>query len=301
MKQIKPGIYFLAACAVLIFSNCRKPHDIKTPTVDPNIVNAMYPARMSFYDGSQSAYPRVYTYTYDKDNHLTRYGKDSLVVWDINAHQVSSTVFDYPNSISAFTYSYGLVAIDKTPGAVDIYTGLPTQVSIDFFYKDLHFGTTRSNASGLWQFELAGGHIMKALTSDGGGRNYNYSYDKDGNLSGMTFVSLTGPRAGAEYYRFTVKSLDDKSSPFSSVKGYGTISYPQSYFIDYAQAFCKKNPIQIVGERYDETKNAFVIDEQDDFTYQYNDKGYPTQIVVSMTYFEATTTHYTRTYNYTYK
>ena len=303
MKRfIKTTIYLSAACTVFLFSSCRKVSNIQQPPlVDPNIVNAMYPAVQSFYDGGQSAYPTVYNYQYDKDNQLIKYGRDKDLIREINAHGVAETSYD--NSLGIITtisYAYSLVG--QTNTAVNIYTTLPNQVTSTYFYKYIKTGVTRSELGGVWQFESStNGLPSKEITADSGGRNYVFSYDDNGNLKEIDFVTLTGSRAGAVYGKLKVTSLDNKPSPFSQVKGYFACSYPQGYAWNYALALCKNNPIQMTNERYDPTKNAFVMDEKDDFTYVYNSNGYPTQITVSTTYYNATTTYYTKTFNYTYK
>ena len=54
----------------------------------------------------------------------------------------------------------------------------------------------------------------------------------------------------------------------------------------------------MTNERYDPTKNAFVMDEKDDFTYVYDSNGYPIQIIVNTTYYNAVTTYYTKVFNH---
>jgi YD repeat-containing protein len=250
----------------------------------------------------------TYNYEYDKENHLTKYYRDNIISYNIGTNQVDQVVTDYifyqgatvPFSTSGYSFVYTLVGQPNT--SVNLYTTAPTQVTYTYYYKNDISGETTSKPGGQLQFyNNKDGLPTKIITSDGGGKNTNLTYDDNGNLKLIEFVNLSGPRVGAVYGRLTVKSLDDKSSPFSGVKGYPTISYPQGYPQDYALAYCKNNPKQIISESYDVSKNAFVVYQQDDFTYTYNDKGYPTQIVVNTTYINAVTTHNTRTYNYTYK
>ena len=96
--------------------------------------------------------------------------------------------------------------------------------------------------------------------------------------------------------------VDDHPSPFSAVKGYNVISYPQQFVSDYALAFCKNNPIQIIYKQFDYDKGDLETTEQDDFTYTYNDQGYPATIAVKVTSFATSgTTAITKNYTYTYK
>lgn len=306
MKRfIKTTIYLFAACTVFLLSNCKKVSDIpQPPLVDSNIVNAMYPAVQSFYDGSQSAYPTVYSYQYDKDNQLIKYGQDNLYTREISANAVAESTYDLGLDIVA-TMNYAFSMVGQTNTAVNIYTASPNQVGMTLISKNLKTGVTWSEPAVFWQFEYNNkGQLLREITSGDRGVNYDFSYDDNGNFKEIDDVKLTGPRAGAVYSKLKVISLDNKPSPFSHVKGYWAALWPQGHAEDFAGAFCKNNPIQMTNERYDPTKNAFVMDEKDDFTYMYNDKGYPTQITVNTTYYNAiatTTTHYTRTYNYTYK
>lgn len=301
----------MAAFATSLLSNCqKKTGDLKpSPPVDSAIVNALYPVTQSFYDGNQSSYPYRNKLEYDKDNYLVKIDRDSTVFYNIGNNQVDQIVNQYNTNNSGksvlsgtYTTSYVYTMVGLPNTSVNIYNSAPTQVTYTYFNKNQLTGVTQSTPGGQWQFENnKDGLPVKQISADGVGFNYNFTYDDKGNLKKVEFVHLSGPRANALYERLSVTSLDDKPSPFSSVKGYWPISYPQGYNWDYALAFCKNNPNQTITELYDATKNAFVLYEQDDYSYIYNDKGYPTQITINTTYFTAVTTHYVRTYNYTYK
>jgi hypothetical protein len=307
---IRSAAWLLALCVTLFLTNCQKKvTDLKPPPpVDSAIVNAMYPATRAYYDGN-TAYPTIFKYEYDKNNHLTKYGRDSSDMRFIGTNQVDETLYYYDQapsgkidlaSVSVISYLFTLVGTPNT--SVNFNNTAPTQVTYSYFDKNVKTGVTQSRPGGEWQFlNNKAGLPVKAITSDGGGRNYNFNYYSDGNLKTIEFVDLSGPRAGALYYRLTFTTLDDKPSPFSNIKNYWAISYPQAYPWDFALAYCKNNPVQVNGERYDINKGAFVPDEKDDFRYEYNDKGYPTKITVFITYYRATTTNFSRTYNYTYK
>ncbi|MDR3697871.1 hypothetical protein [Mucilaginibacter sp.] len=303
--SIKSTVYLLATCSILLLGNCKKNlGSLKPPpTVDSAIVNAMYPASVTTYPGETK-------YEYDKDNHLVNYSRDSTVIVNIGANQVDQNVNEYTTNsngqsvlyhVSTTSFVYNMVGQPNT--SVNIYNTAPTQVTYTYFDKDIKSGITQSRPGGQLQFENnKDGLPVKEISSDGGGYNYDFTYDSNGNMQKVEFVHLSGPRAGAVYGRVTITSLDDKHSPFSAVKGYWVASFPQSYQSDYALAFCKNNPKQIISESYDTTKGAFVVYQQDDFSYVYNDKGYPTQIIINTTYYNATTTQgVVTTYNYTYK
>jgi len=303
MKQMhNSGIYIFMAIIALTLSlnSCqKKPSDIKTPLVVG--ADDMYPATKSFYDQGNGAYPTVFTYTYDKNNKLTRFGKDSVLIREINDHGVLETTYDLPLWIFQTGYTYSTVN-GTADTAVSLYTGSPNQVAIVSASKDLKSGVAKSSPSGLWNiFYNKTGLELKDVTSDGGGRNYNYSYDANGNLSEIDFVSLSGPRSGAVYSRLKVTSVDDKHSPFSAVVGYRFAAWPAAYPSDYATAYCKNNPKEITVDEYDADKNTLVPYEKDEFAYVYNDKGYPTTITVTKTYFTGAGSTYVKTFNYTYK
>jgi hypothetical protein len=305
-RSIRTLVFVFGGCTTLLLSNCQKKvTDLKpTPPVDSAIVNAMYPVTQS---KNEIAAAYTYKYEYDRDNNLVKYSRtDDVVTYNIGTNQVDINVNEYASSnhqlihMSTTSFVYTLAGDPNT--AVNFFNTAPTQVKYTYFDKDVPSGVTSSRPGGLIQFEnTKDGLPLKMISADGGGYNYNYNYDDKKNLVKAEFVHLSGPRVGAVYERISFTSFDDKPSPFSAVKGYWEASYPQGYTWEYALAFCKNNPKQIITELYDVTKSAFVKNQQDDLTYVYNDKGYPTQITINTTYFNATVTHYLTTYNYTYK
>jgi hypothetical protein len=294
-------IYFFGLTLVAFISACGKPNN--TPPKQPTSgTDTLRPVSVSYYDGGNSAYPTVMTYKYDKANHLIQYGVGDVLVYAVGPHGVVETDFDSSTSnIFTTSYLYSLTSI-QTDAPVDIYNAAPNQVKIGLTVKNTISGTTTSEDIGLWQFETTKeGLPLKEITSDNGGRNFNFAYDASGNLSTVSFVNLSGTRAGAVYSVLKMGTMDDKHSPFSGVQGYPVISYPQQFDEDYALAFCKNNPKQIVVTSYDYDTNALKLYETDDFVYTYNDKGYPTTIVETMTYASGSPNVFTRTYNYTYQ
>lgn len=295
-------VYAFAGCTVLLLSNCQKKN-INPKPVDSNKVYAMYPISQSKSDGTNTY---TYNYEYDKDNNLVKYARtDNVVTYNIGTNQVDINVNEYNSSrvlvhMSTTSFVYNLVGLPDKP--VNIYKTAPTQVTYTYIDKDVASGVSKTSPGGQWQFENnKDGLPFKSITADGGGFNYNYHYDDKGNLATSEFVRLSGIRAGELYQRITFSSFDDKPSPFSAVRSYWVASYPQGYTPEYALAYCKNNPKQIVTEIYDQVKNAFVKYQQDDLTYVYNGKGYPTQITINTSYFTGLNTHYVTTYNYSYK
>lgn len=303
---IKPLVYVIGICTTLLLSNCQKkdtgPKPI--PPVDSTKVQAMYPATQTKSNGGV-AY--TYKYEYDKGNNLVKYSRtDNVVTYNISSSQVDIHVNEYASSNQALIHTsttsfvYNLAGLPDSP--VNIYTTAPTQVTWTYFDKDEPNGPVKSRPGDLWQFlNNQDGLPVNAITADGGGFRYDYTYNDKGNLAYAGFVRLSGIRVGEMYERISFTSFDDKHSPFSAIKAYWEASYPQGATWEYALAYCKNNPKQILTEIYDVTKNGFVKYQQDDLTYVYNDKGYPMQITINTTYFNATSTHYTTTYNYTYK
>jgi hypothetical protein len=303
MKKInKSGVFVIAAYIVLSLSNCKKVKDIEQPPLlNPDIVNAMYPVVQSYSEGSQSY---LFNYEYDKDNHLVKYSRGNVVDWNISPNQVDVTTNQYSSSsqqlvhTSTTSYVYTLAGIPNT--SVNLYESAPTLMTYSAVDKYLTTGTTNSSAPRTVQFaNNKDGLPVKVADSPDHGSTY--TYDDKKNLVKIEFVRTSGARANPIYVRLTFSSFDDKPSPFSSVKGYWPISFPQAYNWHYALALCKNNPKQSVTEVFDESKNAFVTSEINDYTYTYNDKGYPTDISINTTYYGGVTTHNLGFYHYNYK
>ncbi|SDH18608.1 hypothetical protein [Mucilaginibacter gossypii] len=304
-KIIKTLVYALAGCTILSLSNCQKKNINPKPVspVDSNHVQVMYPLSQSKNDGTNTY---VYKYAYDKDNNLVKYARtDNVVTCNVGTSQVDLNVNEYNSfkelvHVSTTSFLYNLVGLPDKP--VNIYKTAPTQVTYTYIDKDVASGVSKTKPGGLWQFENnKDGLPLKSITADGGGFNYNYRYDNKGNLATAEFVRLSGVRVGEMYQRVTFTGFDDKPSPFSAIRYYWVASYPQGYTPEFALAYCKNNPKQIVTEIYDQLKNALVKYQQDDLTYVYNDKGYPTQITINTSYFTGLNTHYVTTYNYSYQ
>ncbi len=302
MKRVMQSGLLLMAGAIFLFStsSCKKEAKPCNPGGGDTLVpiQARIPIELSFYDGTASAYPTVYKFQYDQNNLLTHWGTDS-VYSNIFAHGVSEVVFDWPY-ISGFNYTYRIA--NSLDTSVSLYDGQPSELDIVFASKDRFYGITNSTPEAPYFFEYgANGLLVKSITNGGDGLNVNQSYDDKGNLKEIDYVRVNGVRAGNFFSKLTVTGYDDKFSPFIAVKGWKWASWPQGYAWQYATAFCNNNPTQITVVDWDDDSNSFKPYSVDDFTYTYNDDGFPTTIVDNTTYTTATTTHYTRTFNYTYK
>ena len=241
--------------------------------------------------------PITAQYTYDSDNNLTGYGSEGNYEIAVDAHTVTQSFFTSEFD-DVDTYSY--TGPSNTP--VDIYTDIPTQMSISMYTKDNNAGTSLTIPGKLWAFQGGNNLITKMFTSDQGGENIDFTYDANSNFKTISFTNLSGVQAGKVVVMMAVNGVDNHPSPFSSVKGYNVISYPQAFVSDYAQAFCKNNPTQIIYKRFDYDKGDLETSEQDDFTYLYNAQGYPTSIAVKVTNFVAAgNTSFNKNYTFTYK
>jgi hypothetical protein len=292
MKHITSCFAFLIIVASVL-SGCGKsgtsPSKPKGGTT-----TAMYPATSTFVQTGGT--PITYQYKYDSDNNLTYFGSAGEYEVAVTAHTVAVSTF---SSAYNFVTTYSYTGASNAP--VDIYTDIPAQMSISMYSKDNNAGTSMTNPGKLWAFEGSKSAITKMFTSDAGGENIDFTYDANNNFKTISFTNLSGVQADIVVASMTVTGVDNHPSPYSAVKGYNTISYPQEFISDYAQAFCKNNPTQIIYRHFDYNKNDLEISEQDDFTYTYNDQGYPTTITVKVTYIGTQQSSITKTYTYTYK
>ncbi|TSJ41039.1 hypothetical protein FO440_15000 [Mucilaginibacter corticis] len=227
---------------------------------------------------------------------MTGFGSAGEYQVAVTAHTVAVSTF---SAEFDFVTTYAYSGPSNAP--VDIYTDLPAQRSISTYAKDNLAGTSTTNPGKLWAFEGSKDLITKLFTSDAGGENIDFTYDANNNFKTISFTNLSGAQAGKVVASMTVTGLDNHPSPFSSVKGYPVFSYPQMFISDYALAFCKNNPTQIVYKQLDYNKGDLETTEQDDFTYTYNDQGYPATVTVKVSYIGPPASSITKSYTYNYK
>jgi len=274
----------------LLFAGCHKNN---TPGGNGNpTLNVMYPTQLIYSESGNNNYPFTWTYEYDADNNLVKYGKEGFTLRQISSPGVTATTW---NGNTATTFGYTFRYYDNPNGAISFYSGLPpTEVNVDVFVKNLETGVVNSDHYNTFQFtNYSNGFLQSELAF---GRNYNYNYDEDENLKEIDYVENGHP-----YSRIRVVSHDDNPSPFVAIKGYRYASYPQVYVPEICAAFLHNNPIHVVVEDLDPDTNQWKLYEEDDFTYTYNEEGYPTTIQLTITYHTATITHFTKTFNYTYR
>ncbi|HVS93440.1 MAG TPA: hypothetical protein VHE59_15480 [Mucilaginibacter sp.] len=287
---MKTSAYLLAALALINFSSCKKSGT--SPSKQKG--GAMYPATVTSV--STGGLPITWTFTYDSNNNLTKYGGEGSYIVTIDPHNVVQSSFSETiDVVNTYAYSGG----SNTP--VDIYTTVPAQLSISTTQKNLTTGTSVSYPGFLWAMTAGKDNtITEMTTSDNGGQTVTFSYDANDNLKTVSWINLSGDQAGKVYAALTVTSLDNHPSPFSSVKGYNVIAYTQfMYPAEFALAYCRNNPIQMIYKQLDGNGNL-ATSEQDDFTYAYNAQGYPTNITVKVSYPNNSTVN-SKSSDFTYK
>ena len=291
MKKIT---YLLAAFALINFISCSKSGT--SPSKKNGSTTSLHPVTSTIVQTGGE--PATYIYTYGSDNNMTKMAIGNTYEVDITPHTVTQTSISSEfDVINTYSYSAG----SNLP--VDIYTTIPGQLSISTYSKDNLSGTSTTIPGYLWLMQAGKDNTIAQMgTSDNGGQTVNFSYDANDNLKTIAWTQLSGAQAGKVFSTLTVTALDNHPSPFSAVPGYNVFSYTQSmYPSDYALAFCKNNPTQMIYKEFDYGKGDLEINEQDDFTYTYNDQGYPATVTVKVTYPGPPASQYTKSYTYTYK
>ncbi|RYY57284.1 MAG: hypothetical protein EOO09_03340 [Chitinophagaceae bacterium] len=280
-RSIHPAVSCMALCVMITISSCKKGTN---PGDEPQL-NISYPIEVSRFDGN-SAYPVVSKITYNDKNELVFFGDINGVYKEINAEGFNHIL---PNSVFLGMRSY------LFQGG-SIYDGHPTQISIDEFTKYPNGVVESRHLDDYYRAYNPDGLLASELLT---GRTDSYSYDEKKNLKQILFVDNSGVGSS----RLTVKSLDGNPSPYVAVKGYSNASYPHSSPMDYALAYCHNNPIQIIVEGNDPRVNTvWKVTDQHDFSYVYNENGYPTSVTIKTTYFNTSTPQvFTQTYVYKYK
>ncbi len=291
MKKI---IYLFAALAIISFNSCKKSG---TSPKKNGTTTTMHPVSGTF--NQTGGVPSTNTYTYDSNGNMTKIvNETNTYEIDITPHTVTQTSITSEYDITN-TYAYS--AGSNLP--VDIYTTIPGLLEISTTSKDNLAGTSTSYKGYSWTMAAGKDNtIMSMATTGNGGSTIDFSYDANDNLKTIAWTQLSGAQAGKVFSTLTVTALDNHPSPFSAVPGYNVFSYTQSmYPSDYALAFCKNNPTQMIYKEFDYGKGDLEINEQDDFTYTYNAQGYPLTVTVKVTYFDAAHTIINKSFAYTYK
>lgn len=262
-----------------------------------NGADALYPATVSFYQGSNGAYPSVSMFKYDDKHHLTYMGNSSRYT-TVSGNGVLLTVIGAPDTTLAVSNFSG-----------DIYTGNGvTLVKFNYVNKSPSGSTT--SAVNTYLLGVGGAPDYKLNNYSGGTYTHFFTYDDKGNIVSSKIVtnavgspnSTSYDPGGLEYDRLTYKGYDDKPSPYSAMPGYRFIAYPWSYPQDFTFAFSKHNPSQIIEESLNTNTMKWAVYSQTDFTYTYNDQGYPSQVKITVSYPQSPAGQNTfySTYNFTY-
>lgn len=260
--------------------------------------DVMYPATLSFYEGSNSGYPANSTFTYDDKHHLTYFGYNGryTIVSGNNTEQV------------ILSNSDTLVLVNLFSG--NILTGVGVdKINTNYMWK-YSSGSSLTGPVNTYFFMNtdATGNFLGAY--NGGTYTQYFTYDNNGSLTFSKFVTnaVGSPNSssydpgGLEYDRITFKDYDDKPTPYSNVAGWRYISWQWSYPWQFYLSMSKHNPAQIIEESLNTNTMTWSVYSHSDLTYTYTDAGYPSQIKITTTYPSTGTPNqaFYQTYNFTY-
>jgi hypothetical protein len=292
---IRPLLILLTISTVCFATGCKK--NSPSPGGGGNVpADVLRPATMKVYEGNIGTLAPVFKFEYDKDSLLVRFGEQGVNMRQILQGGVQFKLF-YGDYEATTLYAY--FGPGNSPLNFYDVKDQPRAVSIQQTIYNARLNQTTRPAIIEWNFAYNPNfQVSVEKTAASNGIQVNYSYDDKKNLAKMEFQSLL-----QVYNRTTVTGYDDKPSPFSAVKGYRWLSYPQTYNDQYVQAFSANNPAKMVTELWSTTKNAFHVAETTNFNYTYNEKGYPVKIVVSTSYTPETGQPGggVKTYEFTYK
>lgn len=279
----------------IAFTGCKKNTGSSNP--QPGAADKLYPATLAFYNNTQ--YPENSVFKYDGDHNLTYTG---------NANR-------YYNIDAGHSQ---LIVIQRGDTMYNTYS----------FDRNIYTEKGIVNATNLVKWRYAGGLppyqsaeskylFMPAVGTDGqvghanlGKLSQNITYDNNGNVASVTHVTNAWGSPNSTQYdpgglvlsKITYKGYDDKPSPYSSIAGYSYISvlwvYPQHFYFSLS----KHNPTQIIEESLDTNTMKYSIYSKSDFTYTYNEQGYPTQVKIKIVYPSSGTPdqEFYLTYDFTY-
>lgn len=261
-----------------------------------NNADAYYPATLSFYEGNNGAYPAKSTFKYDDKHHLTYFGsKDRWT--DIAASGATLVVpggYDTTILVNIFNGN--------------IYTGAVTEVRQNYANKSGGSLTTYPVST----YSFTGMDKTAGVTSTYNGGKYTqyFTLDGNGNLTDSKFVtnawgspnSTAFDPGGLEYVRMKFTGYDTKPSPYSALPEWKFASFPWSYPEQMSFGFSKHNPTQIIEENLNTTTMKWAVYRQVDFTYTYNDQGYPSEVKITTLYPQSPAGQNTfyATYDFTY-
>lgn len=289
--KYSPLLLSALMCSAVFFSACSKNNNGSQPV--PPAAAAKYPATVTKTDAAGRL---ATTYEYNDKNQLIKYRRDDGVMREFGTAQIVETV---PSLTVTAVNTWNF----ENMTTKNVYEGGSV--------RTMHWETTYINFNGTQWTDMRGNPIFSSLED---GRMTSsvtelyvtqpttsllYTYDDKKNLKQIEF--FTSDQTTRPFSRLKVMGVDDKPAPFSAVRGFQWLSYPQAYPIDYSFGYCLNNPTQIIIETYDKNSNSYKLSEQDDFTYTYDADGYPTAISLNITWYAAVNTYYSASYAIVYK
>ena len=289
---MKPNFVLLPVLLLILLapSGCSKTKNNPGPA---NPGADKYPTTLTMQEGAGRV---VTNYEYNDKDQLIKYGTNLGVVRDFGTAMIREFV-------PSLTFSAVNTWVFEDMNGKNVYEGgsvgrmlwesVYTQTNGSTQTVKRGIPTFSSTEDGRRESEKVIPYIVSPSVTS------YYSYDDKKNLKEIEFRTSSEP--GRVFSRLKVTSVDDHPSPFSSVRGYEWLSYPQAYAWDYGFALCRNNPNQIVIETWDTNTGSYQISEQEDFSYSYDAEGFPRTINLLITYFGTTTMRVSRSYSFVYK
>jgi|GEM_PF-4031862 len=263
----------------------------------PNNSDVLYPATLSFYEGGNSGYPSVSTFKYDANHHLTYMGNRDRY-WNISGNGVQNVIIG----------SIDTIIVNNTFGG-DLYGAGGASLVSTFYINKNSYGST-SGPVNTYYFAGMGGAANTTGNYNGGTYTQFYTFDANGDVSFSKIVTnaVGSPNSssydpgGLDYDHITFKGYDSHPSPYSNIPGYKWAAWQWSYPWQMSLAHSKHNPTQIIEESLNTNTMKWSVYSQSDFTYTYNDQGYPSEIKVTTVYPSTgtPTKAFYQTYDFTY-
>lgn len=263
-----------------------------------NNSDVMYPATLSFYEGTNSGYPSNSTFKYDDKHHLTYMG---------NSGRYSNIE---GSGIQQVVISSGDTLIIANLFSGDILTGKGVDLIKTNYMWKYRGGNSTTGPVNTYYFTNTDATNNFLGSYNSGAYTQYFTYDNNGNVTFSKIVTnaVGSPGSGSynpgglEYDRLTFKDYDNNPSPYSAIAGWRYISYQWAYPQQFYFSLSKHNPTQIVEESLNTTTMTWSIYAKVDLTYMYNDQGYPSQVKITTVYPSTATPNqaFYQTYNFTY-
>lgn len=242
-----------------ILSSCEK--DATVSLNPPNIPN---PPRASCFIKTVTNTGFTTTYEFDNNNNLsTIKGPTADRITNIGSNTITSNYItsslSLPGWRSIIYEASNITTQFPSKAFVSINDGQITTVNYEtyfFFYNTknqiIKVGQQTDNILGDWEYDL------------------DIYYNEQGNVSALQYKWTTGPNIILP--PVTVTAYDDKPNPYSAIKGlpYINANWNSSDPASIITALSKNNPLN-----YTSGSGSDIFKRQ--MTYQYNEKGFPTE------------------------